>query len=131
MIRHPTAFIQRSFALFLSLGHYDSLIRRLSSAHSERAALLMSAIRDYLPDTTCVPIRGGSSCWLTGPAWLDSRELARRCEEQGLLIEPGHIYFADDPPRLNFFRLGFGSIRNDRIEPGIQVLGAIMRDMRP
>lgn len=131
MIRHPTAFIQRSFALFLSLGHYDSLIRRLSSAHSERAALLMSAIRDYLPDTTCVPIRGGSSAWLTGPSWLDSRELARRCEEQGLLIEPGHIYFADDPPRLNFFRLGFGSIRNDRIEPGIQVLGAIMRDMRP
>jgi GntR family transcriptional regulator / MocR family aminotransferase len=131
MIRHPTAFIQRSFALFLSLGHYDSLIRRLSLAHRERAKTLVKAVDDYLPDTTYVPVRGGSSCWLTGPAWLDCRELAARCSEKGILIEPGHIYFPEDAAPMNHFRLGFGSIRPARIEPGIQILGEVINGMKP
>jgi GntR family transcriptional regulator / MocR family aminotransferase len=130
MIRHPTAFIQRSFALFLSLGHYDSLIRRLTVAHRERADALMAAIAKHLPDTTCVPVHGGSSCWVTGPAWLDARALALKAASRGVLIEPGDVYFTAASRPLNHFRLGFGSIRLDRIEPGIRLLADAMRELQ-
>ena len=58
---------------------------------------------------------GGSSFWIEGPPWLDSRRLAggsRRAER--MLIEPGDVHFAQDEPPLNYFRLGFASIGPDR-----------------
>jgi GntR family transcriptional regulator / MocR family aminotransferase len=131
MIRHPTALIQRSFALFLSLGHYDSLIRRLTVAHRERADCLTAAIAQHLPGTACVPVTGGSSCWVEGPAWLDASALAIKAASRGVLIEPGDIYFAASTRPLNYFRLGFGSIRLERINAGIQLLGDAMRELRP
>jgi len=38
MIRHPTAFIERSFAQFLALGYYDAFNRRLVAVYTLAAA---------------------------------------------------------------------------------------------
>ncbi|MCB1929604.1 MAG: PLP-dependent aminotransferase family protein [Rhodocyclaceae bacterium] len=121
-LRHPTAYMQRAFALFLSLGHHDSLLRRLSAAHHERAELLSRALAQHIPQLTHVPISGGSSCWVTGPDWLDADALCHEAEQRGVLIEPGAVFFSERTPARNAFRLGFASIRADRIEPGIQAL---------
>lgn len=131
MIRHPTALIQRSFALFLSLGHYDSLIRRLTVAHRERADSLMASLARHMPDTACVPVTGGSSCWVEGPPWLDARALAIKAASRSVLIEPGDVYFAAATRPLNYFRLGFGSIRLERIDAGIRLLSEAMRELHP
>lgn len=127
-IRHPASFIQRCFALFLSLGHYDALLRRLARAYNERAQVISEAIALHLPDTTHPPIRGGSSCWLRGPDRLDARALARVAQERGVLIEPGDVFFMADRPPHNYFRLGFSSIPAQNIEPGIALLGACIRE---
>lgn len=130
-LRHPTAYMQRAFALFLSLGHYDALLRRLSAAHRERAQSLIDALARHMPEVRPVPILGGASCWVEGPAWLDAGELARRAEASGVLIEPGDVFFMSaDPPR-NCFRLGYSSIPKDRIEPGIRLLAEVMRTLAP
>ncbi len=65
-LRHPTAFMQRAFALFLSLGHHDALLRRLSAAHHERAQCLQQALALHLPECRAVPVAGGSACWVEG-----------------------------------------------------------------
>jgi GntR family transcriptional regulator/MocR family aminotransferase len=130
MIRHPSSFIQRSFALFLSLGHYDSLLRRLMLAYRERAAALEAALAKHLPNITHVPVKGGSSVWLAGPPWLNSRTLAKEGEIKSILIEPGDVYFMAEDPPLNYFRLGLSSIRVDRIEPGIRLLGELIQRQR-
>ena len=44
MLRHPASYIQRAFALFLSLGHYDALLRRLAAAQRERAGLVIEGM---------------------------------------------------------------------------------------
>ena len=129
MIRHPSAFVQRSYALFLALGHHDALLRRLAQAYPARAAALCRAVHAHLPDTRVVPVTGGASCWVSGPSWLDTRALAAVAAERGILIEPGDVFFmSDDPPR-NHMRLGFSSIEVDRIDPGIRALGAVMREL--
>ncbi len=129
MLRHPSTYIQRCFALFLALGHHDTLMRRLSHAYRERAQTLERAIAAHLPDTRAVPVSGGASFWLEGPGWLDARELAGLAEANGILIEPGEVFFMTEPPPRNRFRLGYSSIRADRIEPGIRKLGELMRQM--
>lgn len=130
MLRHPSAFVQRAFALFLSLGHYDALLRRLSHTHAERAQAMSAGLARHLPGSRAVTITGGSSCWVQGPAELDSERLAVAAEQAGVLIEPGGIFFADaDPPR-HCFRLGFSAIATEKIEPGLRELGAAFDRLR-
>jgi GntR family transcriptional regulator/MocR family aminotransferase len=50
MVRHPSAFLQHAFALFLSLGHHDAHARKVNQAMQERMAHVAQALRQYLPD---------------------------------------------------------------------------------
>ena len=126
ILRHPAANNQRSVALFLARGYYESLTRNLRNAYQRRSTVMRTALDRYLPDSSRVPGFGGSSYWVRGKASLDARILAQRAAEQGILIEPGDIHFLDESAPRNFFRLGFSSIPSERIEPGIERLAAII-----
>lgn len=129
MLRHPAANNQRSVALFLARGYHDTLTRNLVNAYRERCETMKQALDRYLPESSRLPSFGGSSYWVKGPDGLDARALKDKAAEEGILIEPGDIHFlSDDPPR-NYFRLGFSSIANDRIEPGIEKLARIIHEM--
>lgn len=126
MVRHPPANNQRIVALFLSMGHHDSLIKRLGQTYQQRWQVMGDALTRYLPDSSRVPTFGGTSFWVEGPQGLDSRDLKDRAMEQGILVEPGDVYFmADNGPR-NYFRLGFSSIALEKIEPGIRKLAGLI-----
>ena len=131
MIRHPTAFIERSFAQFLALGYYDTFNRRLAAVYRERAQVLSEALAGSMPGMHFPPVTGGSSFWVEGPAWLDARRLADEARAERVLIEPGDVHFADEPPPLNYFRLGFSSIGPPAIREGIRRLGALVDRQRP
>ena len=63
---------------------------------------------------------------MRGPDGLDTRALAAAALRQGILVEPGDVFFlGDDGPR-HFFRLGFSAIAVDRIEPGIRALSRLV-----
>ena len=47
-----------------------------------------------------------------------------------MLIEPGDVFFREDDPRLNYFRLAYSSIPEARIEEGIARLAAAVEDLR-
>lgn len=129
-IRHPTAFMQRAFALFLSLGHHDALLRRLGEVRYQRAQVLTSALDKYLPDMSYVPVSGGSSAWVQGPEWLDVPRLAQDSAEQGVLIEPGSIFFRDPAKAPKCFRLGYSAIKTERIEEGVRLLSEAVKRQR-
>ncbi len=131
MIRHPTAFIQRSFAQFLALGHYDALNRRRVAAHRERAGELAAALAEYAPDTRHPAVNGGSSFWIEGPQWLDTRRLAEAARLERILIEPGEVHFFEASPPVHCFRLGFSSIPLERIREGVRRLGRLIDAQRP
>jgi GntR family transcriptional regulator/MocR family aminotransferase len=127
MLRHPPANNQRAVALFLALGHHDSLVRRLSHAFKERWQVLGEALARHLPESAQAPTFGGTAYWVRGPRGLDARALEARAAHEGILIEPGDGCFVDRPAPPNFFRLGFSSIPVDRIEPGIARLAKLAR----
>jgi len=124
MLRHPPANNQRAVALFLSLGHHEALVRRLSTAFEERRKLLVRTVSTYLPEWRPTDAAGGTSLWVEGPRGLDARELAETARARSVIIEPGDRFFdrVDTPSR--FMRLGFSSIPLQHIEPGIRELAA-------
>ncbi len=128
MLRHPPNNNQRTTALFLALGHHESLIHKLHKAYRARWECMGDALARHLPNMSETPSFGGTSFWVKGPDDLDAEILAEQALEEGVIIEPGHICFARDPAPRNYFRLGFSSIALERIEPGVEILGRLIRD---
>ena len=131
MLRHPSAFTQRAFALFLSLGHHDAQLRRLALAQRERGAVLLDALARHAPDCEVVPVSGGGSCWVRLPAGVAASELAERARERGVLIEPGDVFFAAEPAPAAYMRLGYQAIESRHIDAGIRELAQVMAGLRP
>jgi GntR family transcriptional regulator/MocR family aminotransferase len=122
MLRHAPNNNQRTAALFLSLGHHDTLIRRLHRAYRARWEVMGEALNTHMPRASRIPTFGGTSFWVKGPARLDSEALAKAAAAKGIIIEPGRMRFGGSNQPRNFFRLAFSSIDENKIDPGIKLL---------
>ncbi|MDJ0611344.1 MAG: PLP-dependent aminotransferase family protein [Kiloniellales bacterium] len=130
LLRHPPTNNQRTVALFIAGGYYDALVQRLQRTYHDRWEAMGAALARYLPDSATTPSFGGTSFWVRGPESLDSDVLARQALGEGIVIEPGSVFFHAPKPPRNYFRLGFSSIASERIAPGIEKLAGLIRDDR-
>lgn len=128
--RHPPANNQRAVALFLQLGHHDSAIKKLIAAYRERADAIGEGLRTHLPEFEFRLPAGGSALWAEGPADVSMTAVAAAGASQGLLLDPGAVFFDHPVPPQNFLRFGYSSIPVDRIDPGIQLLARLVRAER-
>jgi GntR family transcriptional regulator/MocR family aminotransferase len=69
---------------------------------------------------------GGASLWMIGPDGLDCRRPQAAALQRGVVLERGDVFFARPQPSANHFRLGFGAIPPERIEPVIRRLAHII-----
>lgn len=127
MLRHPPANNQRAVALFIALGHYDTLLQRVKKSLSERAGILVKALQTHAPKLRFLPIQGGSSVWVEGPPGLDAAQLAQQAQQEGILIEAGELFFHQPPVPCPFFRLGFAATPPEKIAEGIRRLGLLIK----
>lgn len=127
MVRHPPMNNQRAASLFISLGHYESHLRRLQDGLSQRAAILDAALARWLPEFSSRRAPGSSAAWVEGPEHLDTAALAREAQTRGILIEPGEVFFGGRVQPRNFIRLGFASLGCKRIEPGLEALAGVLQ----
>lgn len=122
VLRHPPGHIQRTAAYFLSLGHYDAQIRRMSIALHERRKVLEEAVTKHRLTIAGRGVYGGSSVWMRAPEAVDTTSLADELIRDSVLIEPGAPFFAGPDRPRHFYRLGYSSISADRIEPGVRII---------
>lgn len=126
MLRHPPLNNQRVAALFIGLGHYRSHLQQVARILLERARLLDRLLPQFLPNCTWSRGAGSTNYWVSCPAGTDATQLAAAARAQGVVIEPGDVFSMDEAATRHCFRLGFSSIRTDRIEAGIERLGAVL-----
>ncbi|MCT8161804.1 PLP-dependent aminotransferase family protein [Pseudoruegeria sp. SHC-113] len=124
ILRHPPGHIQRTAAYFLSLGHYDSLIRRMGRAYHERRTVMEEAIHAHGLRIAGANAFGGSSFWMEAPEGVDTGVLAQELRAESVLIEPGSSMFLQENPPTRFYRLGYSSIAASRIPEGIARIAA-------
>ena len=122
VLRHPPGHIQRTVSYYLSLGHYDALVRRMSKTYHERRRAVDEALNAYGLTIAGHGTYGGSSVWVRMPYGTDTTELAARLRKDGVLIEPGAPFFAGENPPKNFARLAYSSIPASRIAEGIKLI---------
>ncbi|MCX7558504.1 PLP-dependent aminotransferase family protein [Sulfitobacter sp. F26204] len=122
VLRHPPGHIQRTAAYFLSLGHYDALIRRMGAALQERRHVMETALAARSLDISGRGYHGGSSFWMRAPAGVNTDVLARRLQTRSVLIEPGRVFFAGSHQPSNYYRLAYSSIPSSRIREGVDLI---------
>ncbi len=133
MLRYAPLNDQRTAAFFLSLGHYDSLLRRARETFRQRWLELRDALNHYLPTAiVSTPAKGGTAYWVRGCEGLDVGALAEEAARRGILIEPvGHYYAGDDDAPRNCFRMGITNLPLEMIRPGVARLAALIREAGP
>tara|TARA_B100001109_G_scaffold240234_1_gene223365 strand:+ start:32 stop:676 length:645 start_codon:yes stop_codon:yes gene_type:complete len=130
ILRHPPGHAQRTLAYFMALGHYDAQIRRLRRHLAGRRGALQQALGRHRLFTQTASHFGGTSFWVRGPDWLDSRRLADRAAQKGVLIEPGDVFFRTCKAPKNYFRLAYSSISEKQIPEGISRLAKVVEGLR-
>ncbi|MEM5521204.1 PLP-dependent aminotransferase family protein [Sulfitobacter sp. AS59] len=129
VLRHPPGHIQRTAAYFLSLGHYDALVRRMSNTLHDRRTVMEDAIKANDLQIAGRGAYGGSSFWMRAPDHLRTDDLAMRLRAKSVLIEPGAPFFNGDAPPQNYYRLAYSSIPSAQIAAGIAHVAQEIRDM--
>jgi GntR family transcriptional regulator/MocR family aminotransferase len=127
VLRHPPGHIQRTAAYFLSLGHYDALIRRMGAALEERRRVMEDALSRHELEISGRGYFGGSSFWMRAPQAVNTDHLAQRLQSRGVLVEPGRAFFAGSPQPSNYYRLAYSSIPASRIPEGLDLVAQEMR----
>lgn len=129
MYRHPPSNNQRTVGHFLALGHHDSVMLRISQTFKQRWRVMDKALSRHFAFSTAAPAFGGSSFWVALPYGLSASELEEKAAQQSIIINAGDNYFASENGPKNYFRLGFSSISEQKIESGIQKLAEIVATM--
>jgi GntR family transcriptional regulator/MocR family aminotransferase len=130
VIGRPSLVNQRTAALFLSLGHYDSFMMRLKTEMQQRWYELGEALNHYLGrSVVTIPNQGGTVFWVHAPENIDVEALTEEAARHGILIEPDTHYFAGRRKSRNWFRMGVTSIPRERIREGVRQLRDLMWDL--
>ena len=136
VLRHPPGHLQRTTAYFLSLGHYDAQIRRTARAYHERRRVMEAALGAAGLEVAGKGAFGGSSFWMRARG-VDTVEWALGLRAQGVLIEPGGVFFAgggmgngfalvSDTPQMEFYRLAYSSIASTKVIEGINLMSTVL-----
>ena len=127
VMRHVATNNQQAAASFIGHGHQEAYVRRLNIAYRERAQALRAALAQHAPGLTPAAAQGGSALWVRARPGVDTRALAATLYRQGVVVEPGDVFFASARPPRRHLRIGYSSIAVDRIEAGVRVIASELR----
>ena len=124
----PSRVLQRTWAYFIGLGHYSAALVRAGRILAQRRTALRDALNHHLHEVVSIGTSPGSSAyWVSLPAGMDARELARQAVAVGVLVEP--IQRGDGHQTLC---MGVTGISAAQIREGVRSLSRLIRsDLAP
>jgi 2-aminoadipate transaminase len=118
---------QMLMARFVTEGHLDRNLVVARSLYDARAAAMLTALDEHMPDGySWTRPRGGFFVWLTGPDDVDARALVAPAARLGVAYVPGSPFYTDARGD-NCFRLSYSRATEDDIAEGIRRLGTLLR----
>lgn len=124
----PPRMVQRAWAYFIGLGHYSAALVRAGRVLAERRTALRDALNHYLHRRVSIETSPGASAyWVSVPAGVDARELARQAAAIGVLVEPSCRSDGGDA-----LCMGVTGLDSARIRAGVRSLARLLRgDLSP
>lgn len=122
-----STLIQHTLNTYVSVGRYQSHIRRSSRLYRKRRDAMLEAIQKYLPgDVHFHPPDGGLFVWVQLPDKISALELLPFATHQGVSYAPGSWFTVNPKEGEDYLRLNFAVQSPENIDRGIQRLGNAM-----
>ena len=118
-LRNLSGHEQRTLAHFIANGAYDQQIRNLRKVAKKRWNLCQKLIKELLPDWTLTTSTGGLNLWVEVPKAINTTVLASHLRQQGIVIEPGPVFFSKHEKGNNFIKLGFILLNEEKLREGL------------
>jgi GntR family transcriptional regulator/MocR family aminotransferase len=116
--------IQRALEAYVTVGRYQTHLRRSCRVYRRRRDAMLEAVAHYLPsDTRVNPPQGGLFVWLQLPDGLSSEKLLPLACQEGIAFAPGGDFFPNRSAGEHAMRLNFAAHPPEAIEDGIERLG--------
>jgi 2-aminoadipate transaminase len=119
-------------------GHYDRQVERLCKGYSSKRDTVLASLKKFMPKNPAIQWThpsGGLYVWLTLPKSIDTSRAGKMfalCVDRGVLYVPGDYCFQADThcnKPMNHIRLSFGQVDAAKIEPGIEILAGVVREL--
>jgi GntR family transcriptional regulator/MocR family aminotransferase len=127
---HSPTLEQVALTEFIARGHFERHLRRMRSAYRERLQALVDAAERRCGGVLRLrPIRAGLhvAADLVGAPDVRVADIAA---ERGVDVMPLSSYYFARGPRANGLVLGFGGVRPDGMDAGMQILAASIEAAR-
>jgi 2-aminoadipate transaminase len=94
---------------------------------AQRDAMQLALERHLPPGCHWVRPAGGMFFWIELPEGIDATALLPRAVAAGVAYVPGAAFYAA-APKANRMRLSFVTVSSERIEAGVAILGALLKE---
>ncbi len=121
--------IQRALDAYISVGRYQSYLRKACREYRARRDTMASAIEQYLPEAQFTLPLGGLFIWLRLPPGVEDERVVRAAAEEKLVLAPGCAHFTRQDVH-NYLRLNFAMPKVEAIEEAIQRLARAIEKSR-
>ncbi len=119
---------QRALESYVTVGRYQSHLRRTSLIYRRRRDALVDAVSRHLPAGVGMnPPQGGLFAWLRLPGDMSAERLLPLACKEGVSFVPGGAFFPNGSDGDRFLRLNFVSQPPEETEEGIKRLGKAIR----
>ncbi|HYK91764.1 MAG TPA: PLP-dependent aminotransferase family protein [Acidobacteriota bacterium] len=119
---------QRALEAYVTVGRYQSHLRRTSLIYRKRRDALICAVDRYLPAAISLdPPQGGLFAWMRLPGDLSAETLLLLACKEGVAFAPGGAFFPQDSDGDHYLRLNFVSQPPEETEEGIKRLGKAIK----
>lgn len=118
----PSALTAQAMAVLIDQGWYERHLRAQRLRYRRRRGHLVAALADHLPDAEVTGLAAGLHLPLRLPPGTDVHAVVRRAARHDLALVAAERYRIrpGGPPQLI---LGFGNLRDSRIEQAMALLG--------
>ncbi len=123
----PPVFDQYMATEFLTSGALDANLVKTKAEYRRRRDLMVSLLEKYMPEgVKWTYPEGGLFLFLTLPEGFDAIEMYDEALSKGVAYVAGAFFFLDGSHR-NTMRLNFSFIAEEKMEPGLKLLGEIIK----
>ena len=121
-MRHPPILLQDAMAHFIASGALDAHLRRMERRYRSCWEIVLDALTEHLPGFDRQVSQGGTCVWLTGPEGIDTSILAKKLQQNGVLIDEGATFYRDPAQGQRKLRIGFSAVPRGLIQDGIKLI---------
>ena len=126
---HTSNLVQVVCAEYFNRGLFPEHLKKVCDIHRERRDVMMDCLAKYMPEgTKWVYPDGGLFTWVELPGGIDTGALLPEANANKLHYIAGAGFFVEGNGKgSNCMRVSFGNVTPEKIEKGIERLGALIK----